>query len=102
MPKVFWEVANNNIENIKLPFDDLPEMGVLIDISSFSKTEITPNSDGILPIILTIENVLEECLELNLISNATICTNKSQSQSLWSIRESAADQRKKNLRILTY
>ena len=38
MPKVFWEVANNNIENIKLPFDDLPEMGVLIDISSFSKT----------------------------------------------------------------
>ena len=97
MPKVFWEVANNNIENIKLPFDDLPEMGVLIDISSFSKTEITPNSDGILPIILTIENVLEECLELNLISNATICTNKSQSQSLWSIREAAAESEKKEL-----
>ena len=38
MPKVFWEVAKNNIENIKLPFEDLPEMGVLIDISSFSKT----------------------------------------------------------------
>ena len=97
MPKVFWEVANNNIENIKLPFDDLPEMGVLIDISSFSKTEITPNSDGIFPIILTIENVLEECLELNLISNATICTNKSQSQSLWSIREAAAESEKKEL-----
>ena len=97
MPKVFWEVANNNIENIKLPFDDLPQMGVLIDISSFSKTEITPNSDGILPIILTIENVLEECLELNLISNATICTNKSQSQSLWSIREAAAESEKKEL-----
>ena len=97
MPKVFWEVANNNIENIKLPFDDLPQMGVLIDISSFPKTEITPNSDGILPIILTIENVLEECLELNLISNATICTNKSQSQSLWSIREAAAESEKKEL-----
>ena len=97
MPKVFWEVAQNNIENIKLPFEDLPEMGVLIDISSFSKTEITPNTDGILPIILTIENVLEECLELNLISNATICTNKAQSQSLWSIREAAAESEKKEL-----
>ena len=97
MPKVFWEVAKNNIENIKLPFEDLPEMGVLIDISSFSKTEITPNSDGILPIILTIENVLGECLELNLISNATICANKAQSQSLWSIREAAAESEKKEL-----
>ena len=97
MPKVFWEVAKNNIENIKLPFEDLPEMGVLIDVSSFSKAEISPNSDGILPIILTIENVLEECLELNLISNATICTNKAQSQSLWSIREAAAESEKKEL-----
>lgn len=97
MPKVFWEVAKNNIENIKLPFEDLPEMGVLIDISSFSKTEIVPNSDGILPIILTIENVLEECLELNLISNAIICNNKAQSQSLWSIREAAAESEKKEL-----
>ena len=40
MPRVFWEVAQNNIENIKLPFEDLPEMGVLIDISSFAKSEI--------------------------------------------------------------
>ena len=97
MPRVFWEVAQNNIENIKLPFENLPEMGVLIDISSFAKSEITQNKDGILPITITIENILEECLELNLISNATICTNKAQSQSLWSIREAAAESEKKEL-----
>ena len=97
MPRVFWEVAQNNIENIKLPFENLPEMGVLIDISSFAKSEVTQNKDGILPITITIENILEECLELNLISNATICTNKAQSQSLWSIREAAAESEKKEL-----
>jgi len=97
MPKVFWEVAKNNIENIKLPFENLPDMGVLIDISSFSKSEITSNEDGQLPIIKSIENILEECFDLQLISNATICNNEAQRKSLWSIREAAAESEKKEL-----
>ena len=97
MPKVFWEVANNNIENIKLPFDDLPEMGVLIDVSSFSNNEITPNQNGEIQIIKSIENLLEECFEINLISDATICTNENQKRALWSIREAAAESEKKEL-----
>ena len=72
-------------------------MGVLIDVSSFSNNEITPNQNGEVQIIKSIENVLEECFEVNLISDATICTNENQKRALWSIREAAAESEKKEL-----
>ena len=81
MPKSFWEVAKNNIDNIVMPLEKMPEMGVLIDVSSFSNNEITPNQNGEVQIIKSIENVLEECFEINLISDATICTNENQKRA---------------------
>ena len=51
MPKSFWEVAKNNIDNIVIPLGKMPEMGVLIDVSSFSNNEITPNQNGEVQII---------------------------------------------------
>ncbi len=97
MPKSFWEVAKNNIDNIVMPLQKIPEMGVLIDVSSFSDNEITPNNYGEVRIIKSIENVLEQCFEINLISDATICINESQKRALWSIREAAAESEKKEL-----
>ena len=97
MPKSFWIVARNNIDNIVMPLNNMPEMGVLIDVSSFSQNEIQPDNNGQIPIINTIENILEECLESNLISDATICKNENQKKSIWSIREAGAESEKKEL-----
>ncbi len=97
MPKSFWVVAKNNIENIVMPLENIPEMGVLIDISSFSNLDITPDKNGQIPITNKIENVLEECLDKNLISDATICKNENQKKTLWSIREAGAESEKKEL-----
>ena len=97
MPKSFWDIAKNNIDNIVMPLEKTPEMGILIDISSFSENEIIPDKNGQIPIIDTIENVLETCLESSLISDATICKNESQKKSIWSIREAAAESEKKEL-----
>ena len=97
MPHNFWVVAKNNIENISMPLDHIPEMGVLIDISSFSNHDILTNDQGEIPIINKIENVLAECLDSGLITDATICKNQSQSNALWSIREAGAESEKKEL-----
>ena len=56
MPKSFWDIAKNNIDNIVMPLENIPEMGILIDISSFSLNEITPDKDGQISIINSIEN----------------------------------------------
>ena len=98
MPNTFWVVAKNNIDNIVMPLEKMPEMGVLVDISSYSNIEIKQNDKGEIPIINKIENILAECLENNLISDATICSNEAQSKALWSIREAGAESEKKELK----
>ena len=70
------------------------EMG-LVDISSYSNIDIKQNDKGEIPIINKIENILAECLENNLISDATICSNETQSKALWSIREAGAEIKKR-------
>ena len=74
-----------------MPLEKIPEMGVLVDISSYSNIDIRQNDKGEIPIINKIENILAECLENNLISDATICSNEAQSKALWSIREAGAE-----------
>ncbi|MDB9872185.1 FAD-binding oxidoreductase [Alphaproteobacteria bacterium] len=98
MPNTFWVVAKNNIDNIVMPLEKIPEMGVLVDISSYSNIDIRQNDKGEVPIINKIENILAECLENNLISDATICSNEAQSKALWSIREAGAESEKKELK----
>ena len=98
MPNTFWVVAKNNIDNIVMPLEKIPEMGVLVDISSYSNIDIRQNDKGEIPIINKIENILAECLENNLISDATICSNEAQSKALWSIREAGAESEKKELK----
>ena len=80
-----------------LPLEKIPEMGILIDISSYSNHDIITNDRGEIPIINKIENVLAECLETDLITDATICKNQAQSKALWSIREAGAESEKKEL-----
>ena len=98
MPNTFWVVAKNNIDNIVMPLEKMPEMGVLVDISSYSNIDIKQNDKGEIPIINKVENILAECLENNLISDATICSNETQSKALWSIREAGAESEKKELK----
>ena len=97
MPKSFWIIAQNNIENITLPLEKIPEMGVLIDISSYSNHDILENQKGEIPIVNKIENLLSKCFEEELITDATICQNELQSKALWSIREAGAESEKKEL-----
>ena len=56
MPKVFWEVALNNTENLSLPFKKMPEMGVLLELTTTSTNDTLLNNKG--------TTVLYEKLEL--------------------------------------
>ena len=61
MPKVFWEVASNNTENLSLPFNKIPEMGVLLELTTTSTNDTLLNKEG--------TTILHEKLE-HLLSNA--------------------------------
>ncbi len=97
MPKTFWEVASNNIENITIPFDSIPEMGVLIEISSTSEDDAKINSNGSTNLYDKLEKLLSYSFEKKIIADAIICKNSSESHQLWDIRERAAESEKKEL-----
>ncbi len=97
MPKTFWEVAINNIDNISLPFNQLPEMGVLIDVSTTSNNDALQDSTGKIPLNEKLEEILGLAFEQNIIYDAIICKNETERNQLWFIRESAAESEKKEL-----
>ncbi len=97
MPKTFWEVASNNINNINLPLKEIPKMGVLIEISSSSSKDSEPNKNGFIPLYEKLESLLSFAFEKSIISDGTICKNQLERNQLWHIRESAAESEKKEL-----
>ena len=70
MPKTFWEIAANNIDDIVFPFNKVPEMGLLIDISSSTLQDTTMNSSGEIQLNSNLEKVLTQAFEKNLIYDA--------------------------------
>ena len=98
MPKTFWEVASNNIENITIPFESIPQMGVLMEISSTSEEDAKINSNGSTNLYDKLENLLAYSFDKKIITNAIICKNTSESHQLWDIRERAAESEKKELK----
>ncbi len=97
MPKVFWEVASNNIENISIPFNKIPQMGVLLELATTSTVDTSLNLNGTTNLGDKLENLLSKALEKGLIEDAIICKNELEKKSLWEIRESAAENEKKEL-----
>ena len=91
MPKTFWEIAANNIDDIVFPFSKVPEMGLLIDISSSTLQDTTMNSAGEIQLNSNLEKVLTQAFEKNLIYDAILCKNETERNKLWHIRESAAE-----------
>ena len=98
MPNVFWEVADNNTENLSLPFNKLPKMGVLLELASTSTHDTILNKEGTTILHEKLEHILAKALEKKLIEDAIICKNELEKNKLWEIRENAAENEKKELK----
>ncbi len=97
MPKVFWEIASNNIENISIPFNKIPQMGVLLELATTSTNDSSLNKNGSTNLNEKLENLLSKAFDYGLIEDAIICKNENEKNALWEIRERAAESEKKEL-----
>ncbi len=97
MPDVFWEVAANNSDNLSLPFNKIPQMGVLLELASTSTNDSVLNNEGTTFLNEKLEHILSKALDKKLIDNAIICKNELERNKLWEIRENAAENEKKEL-----
>lgn len=79
------ELVLNNVERTRIPFDQVPEWSILLELGAVSND---------VPLYASLESVLEQAFEDGLIDDAAIAQNSSQSDDFWHVRHSVSEANK--------
>jgi len=91
IPRVFLELVQQHSPHYHIPFDEIPELCVLIEIAATSDSESLVNQDGASPISTKLEKLLEDGFKDKLVLDAVIASSESQRREMWDMREGALE-----------
>ena len=91
MPRTFCERLKEARPDLGLPFDHIPEVTILIEAATTVASEATPNQNGVIPLVLTLETILAEMMDEGLITDAILARSEQQRRAMWARREAAAE-----------
>lgn len=91
MPRSYSERLRVARPDLGLPFDDIPEVTILIEAATTVAREAAPDATGEVPLVGLLETVLAEMLEAGLITDAVLARSEQQRRAMWVRREAAAE-----------
>ncbi|MFN3993446.1 MAG: FAD-binding oxidoreductase [Tabrizicola flagellatus] len=91
MPRTYSERLNEVRPDLGLPFDHIPEVTILIEAATTVPHEATPDANGDIPLVLTLETILAEMMEAGLVTDAVLARSEQQRRAMWARREAAAE-----------
>jgi len=91
MPRTYSERLKFARPDLGLPFDEIPEVTILIEAATTVPNEATPDAAGEVPLVGLLETVLAEMLEAGLITDAVLARSEQQRRAMWARREAAAE-----------
>jgi FAD/FMN-containing dehydrogenase len=91
MPRTYSERLREARPDLGLPFDQIPEVTILIEAATTVPTEATPDQTGDVPLVTTLEAILAEMMEAGLITDAILARSEQQRRAMWARREAAAE-----------
>jgi len=91
IPRVFLELVQKHAPQHHIPFENIPELCVLIEIAATSDAEAVVGEDGVLPISAKLEKILESGFEDGLVLDAVIASSEAQRREMWEMREGALE-----------
>lgn len=91
MPKVFLQLVKKHAPQHTIPFSNIPDLSVLVEIATTSDKDSSENDDGVTPLSRSLERILELGLENQLLNDAVIASSESQRQKMWHMREGALE-----------
>ncbi len=89
MPRAYFEMLQKVDPKAPMPFKDLPEVGIFIEIAATLPGDATPAEDGSLPVVTRLEDTLAALLETGEVLDATIARTEAQRLEMWRQREMA-------------
>lgn len=91
MPRTYSERLREARPDLGLPFDQIPEITILIEAATTVPREATPDASGEIPLVATLESILAEMMEADLVTDAILARSEQQRRAMWARREAAAE-----------
>tara|TARA_B100000315_G_scaffold247816_1_gene277042 strand:+ start:3283 stop:4719 length:1437 start_codon:yes stop_codon:yes gene_type:complete len=91
IPRVFLEIIQQYAPQHNIPFAEIPELCVLIEIAATSDAEAIADANGVVPIVAKLEKILESGLADGIVTDAVIASSEAQRQEMWDMREGALE-----------
>lgn len=91
MPRTYSERLREARPDLGLPFDHIPDVTILVEAATTVLQEATPDANGDIPLVLTLETILAEMVEAGLITDAILARSEQQRRAMWARREAAAE-----------
>ncbi|MFQ5438403.1 MAG: FAD-binding oxidoreductase, partial [Paracoccaceae bacterium] len=89
MPREYFRHLKSLRPESHLPFAEIPETSILVEIAATSQAEADPDEVGRIPLVARLEALLSGLLEEGKILDATLARNEAQRREMWTQRELA-------------
>ena len=91
MPRTYQEQLRARRPDLGLPFDEIHDVAILVELGATAPRDVTPGPDGSVPLTALLEETLGDMLEDGLILDATVARSEAQRSAIWARREAAAE-----------
>src|SRR6056297_2344715 len=91
MPRVYIQAYLERYPEARAPFDQIPEVNILVGVGALSRRDATPGPDGQVPVTAHLEAVLGRLFEAGAILDAAVAQSDGQRQEMWARREASAE-----------
>jgi len=91
MPRSYIDKHMQLMPDATAPFDAEYDINIMIEVAAAKSADATPQGDGSLPVVATLETALGAMLEDGRVLDAVIAQNHSQRRAMWKRREDAGE-----------
>jgi FAD/FMN-containing dehydrogenase len=91
MPGVYIDAHLAHFPDARPPFSARHDINLMVEIGATAPRDATPEPDGRVPVVSSLEAVLAEELDAGRVVDAVIAQNHAQRTEMWARREAAAE-----------
>ena len=91
MPRSYQDRLMKVRPDLGLPFGQVHDVTILVELGATRATDVTPGEDGQVPLTSLLETTLAEFLHRGLVLDATVAASEAQRRAIWARREAAAE-----------
>jgi FAD/FMN-containing dehydrogenase len=91
MPRSYQERLQKVRPDLGLPFADMHEVTILVELGASAPRDTRPGPDGQVPLVSLLESALGDLMDEGHLTDAYLASSEAQRSAIWARREAAAE-----------